>query len=544
MANTYLSLESVSFGLPNGETLFSELNENFDQRHTGLVGRNGCGKTMLALILAGLLEPSSGRCIQTGRVHYLAQQVCMRNDTTVADLAGVQNVLDAVKRIEAGSCAQADFNTIGENWFIESKLQQALELQGLKHLNASTPSSMLSGGESMRVALIGAQLSEADFLILDEPSNHLDDEARQRLIEWLKHWKRGLLVISHDRELLMSMERIVELSSLGLRSYGGNYALYAQAKTQAQKSALAELDNMKLERQRAVQVMRVQRERQEKRLARGNSSRKKANQAKILMDRQKERSEQSIGKLRTQQAGTQLVLAQRVREAALQVGDEQHIHAHPVNVDAVQKRIAELENVILPFVPEATQRINLVVTGQQRIGVQGPNGCGKSTLLKVLASQIAPLAGDVKVTPSIAYFDQGLASLDAQHSVLEQLQVISQRLSESDLRMRLAQLGLDAHKINAPSGALSGGERLKAALACVFYADEPPQLLMLDEPSNHLDLPSMQALEKLLSLYQGALFVVSHDKVFLGQLGLTDWLVASSGGWKLLPAEQRVKDGI
>lgn len=540
MATSYLSLEGVSYVLPNADTLFSDLNENFDQRHTGLVGRNGSGKTVLARILAGQLQPTLGRCVRTGTVHYLAQQVSLRPDATVAELAGVQGVLDALRRIEAGGSAQADFDVVGDRWDIEQQFGQALAQQGLTHLHASTPASALSGGEAMRVALIGAQLSDADFLILDEPSNHLDRHSRRALIEWLHRWKRGLLVISHDRQLLGGMDRIVELSSLGLRSYGGNYAFYAQAKAQEQQSALAELDRARLDRRREEQSMRQQLERQEKRQAQGTRSGKQANQAKILIDRQKERSEQSMGKLRRQQADTQLELSQRVREAAAQVADDLHIHLHAAPSPGVaQRRVAELDRAELPFVPEATRSISLLVTGQQRMGLLGFNGCGKSTLLKVLAGRIEPMAGVRRVTDRLAYLDQGLDMLDAQRPVLEQLQAVNHTLSEGELRTRLAQLGLDAPKIAMPSGSLSGGERLKAALACVLYADTPPQLLLLDEPSNHLDLPSVQALERLLASYQGALIVASHDQAFLDELRLTDLLVAGAEGWNLMPVERK-----
>jgi ATPase subunit of ABC transporter with duplicated ATPase domains len=538
MATSYLSLEGVSFTLPNGGVLFTDLNECFDQRRTGLVWRNGSGKTVLARILAGQLQPTHGRCVRSGNVHYLAQQVSPLEDAIVADLAGVRGVLNALNRIEAGSAAQVDFDAVGDRWDIHQELHQAFAQHGLKHLDAHTPASALSGGESMRVALIGAQLSDADLLILDEPSNHLDQPSRKTLIEWLQHWKHGLLVISHDRQLLACMERIVELSSLGLRSYGGDYAFYAQAKAQEQQNALAELDRAKLDRRREELSMREKRERQERRQARGTRSGKQANQAKILLDRQKERSDQTIGKLRRLQTGTQLELAQRVREAAAQVAEDLHIHLHALaNTGIAQRQVVELDEVELPFVPEETRRVSLRVMGPQRIGVEGPNGSGKSILLKVLAGRLTSLAGICTITPRLAYLDQRLDILNAQRPTLEQVQEANHALSEGELRMRLAQLGLDAQRLTVPSGSLSGGERLKAALACVLYADEPPELLLLDEPNNHLDLPSLDALEKLLSSYQGALLVASHDHAFLDQLALTDMLVATDEGWKLMPAD-------
>ncbi|WP_263139973.1 ABC-F family ATP-binding cassette domain-containing protein [Pseudomonas sp. RIT-PI-AD] len=536
MTNPYLALEGVSYVLPDGRTLFTDLNEQFDQRHTGLVGRNGVGKTVLARLLAGELQPATGRYVHSGRLHYLSQQVSGLEDSSVAGLAGVQTTLDALALIEAGSTAPADFDAVGDQWDIRQRLQHELACNGLDHLDASTPASSLSGGEAMRVALIGATLSDADFLILDEPSNHLDRENRQALIAMLQRWPRGLLVVSHDRQLLETMTRTLELSSQGLRSYGGNYAFYAQSKAQERQKALQQLDQRKHERKREEQALRERQERQERRQARGDRQRRETNQAKILLDRQKERSESSSGKLRQQQAAMREQLTQRVREAARQVEEDVPISLHPLPVaQAARRRVAELDDVQLPFGASGTRPISLTLSGQQRLGVLGPNGCGKSTLLKVLAGVLEPLAGRCEMAVKSAYLDQHLAALDPQRSVLEQMIEANAGAGKDILRMQLAQLGLDAQKILAPSGSLSGGERLKAALACVLYADVPAQLLLLDEPSNHLDLPSTQALEAMLRSYQGALVVVSHDDALLENLELTERLTATPQGWQLEP---------
>lgn len=536
MTTTSLILKGVSHVLPDGRTLFADLNASFDLRPTGLVGRNGVGKTLLARILAGQLQPSSGHCQGSGSVHYLAQQVAPPEGFTVGDLAGVQHTLDALERIESGSTALEDFDAVGDRWDIHQRLRHELEIYNLGYLDAATPASHLSGGEAMRVALIGALLSEADFLILDEPSNHLDRPNRQALTEQLGRWKRGLIVISHDRQLLNAMERIVELSPQGLHSYGGNYSFYAQRKAEERQNALEQLNQRKLERQREQRAMRQQRERQERRQARGQRQGKEANQAKILLDRQKERSENSAGAMRQKQSDTRALLNQRVREAAQQVGDKAEIVVQAIPAtQAAGRRVAKLDGVELPFVVGPTRCISLTLTGQHRVGVIGPNGCGKSTLLRVLAGQATPTAGLCKVRPESAYLDQRLGNLDPEKTVLEQLQEVNRTAPEADLRMRLAQLGLDAQKIETPSEWLSGGERLKGSLACVLYADPPPQLLLLDEPNNHLDLVSAQALETMLRSYQGALLVVSHDDAFLGNLELTDRLIASNEGWRLEP---------
>ncbi|WP_153118104.1 ATP-binding cassette domain-containing protein [Rhodocyclus tenuis] len=532
MTNPLLALAGVSFVLPSGRTLFSNLDVQFDQRHAGLVGRNGVGKSVLAAILAGSLRASTGRRVCSGSVHYLPQQIAPTADAGVADLASVNGALAALARIEAGSAAAEDFAAVGDRWDIRQRFELALARNGLAHLAAATPAARLSGGEARRVALIGAMLADADFLILDEPSNHLDRPNRLALIEQLQRWPRGLLVISHDRQLLDGMQRILELSSRGLFSYGGNHAFYSRCKAQEQQNALQTLEQCRDEYRREEKSMREQRERQEQRQARGNRVAHVANQASILLGGQKERSENSTGKLRQQHDSKRQQLALRVHEAAQRVDREAPIklHAPPVS-PAAQRRVAYLDAVELPFVAGATHGISLILTGQQRLGVVGANGCGKSTLLKLLAGRLEPLAGSRHVTARSVYLDQRLDNLDLQRPLLEQMLATTRGASEAQLRMRLAQLGLDAQKIMLPAGVLSGGERLMATLASALYIDPPAELLLFDEPDNHLDLPSLQALASQLREYHGALVVVSHDQAFLDSLGLTHRLLASGQGW-------------
>lgn len=532
MTNTCLTLEGVSFTLADGRVLFQDLNEVFDQRRTGLVGRNGAGKSVLARLMAGQLASSSGRIACGGAVHYLQQHIAQEG--TVAALAGVQPVLAALARIESGSADPADFDAVGEQWDMRERLQSELDRHGLPHLRPGTPAATLSGGEAMRVSLISAWLSSASFLILDEPSNHLDRANRLALQAQLQRWPHGLLVISHDRELLEQMERIVELSPLGLRSYGGGYSLYAECKRAERESAQRQLDQRKLERRRETAAMREQHERQERRMAKGASDGRDANQARILLGRQKARAQATAGKLRQQHASLQELLSQRVREAAQQVAPDAAIALRAIAVaQAARARAAELQDVLLPHAPPATRAISLTITGQQRVAVAGPNGCGKSTLLRVLAGQLAPLAGRCEVHVRTAYLDQKLAQLAPQRSAIWHLLAANREAGESALRTQLAQMGLDAQLAAAPVDSLSGGERLKVALACALYAHPPAQLLLLDEPSNHLDLASLEALEAMLRQYQGALLVVSHDEVFLQALGLTHRLQAGAEGWRL-----------
>jgi ATPase subunit of ABC transporter with duplicated ATPase domains len=536
MTTPYLALEGAAYVLPDGRALFSDLNETFDDRHTGLVGRNGVGKSVLARLLAGELMPFAGRCVRNGSVYYLSQQISNDGEATVAQLAGVRPAIEALARIEAGGGDLADFDLVGDDWDIRQRLQAELERMGLSSLRPDISAATLSGGEAMRVALAGAWLAQADFLILDEPSNHLDRTGRQALIEQLRRWPKGLLVISHDRQLLARMERIVELSPQGLRGYGGGYDFYAECRALERENAAHNLEQRKLERKREEHAMREQQERQARRQAAGNRSAQAANQAKILLGTQKNRSQNTAGKLRQQQSELRDQLSQQVADAARLAGDQRAVAMVGLNVVAAsQRRVAELEDVELPFAPLATRSISLLLTGRQRVGVIGPNGCGKSTLLKLLAGQLAPLAGRCEVRAVTAYLDQHLAGLAPQRSAIEHLTAANSQLGAGELRSRLALMGLDAQRAAMPSGLLSGGERLKAALACAIYADPPAQLLLLDEPSNHLDLAAVEALESALRQYQGALLVVTHDDAFMNALDLTDRLRAGPDGWRLTP---------
>ena len=534
MTNPFLTLDSVGFILPDGRTLFSDLNWQCDLRRTGLVGRNGAGKSVLARLLAGELTPTHGRCTRSGSVHYLSQLAGDGAAGSVAELAGIGAITRALARIEGGSTDALDFDAVGDAWDIAARLQQALERQGLMHVSLDTPVFSLSGGEAMRVALAGAMLRDPDMLILDEPTNHLDASHRQALIEQLRAWPKGLLVISHDRELLGEMACITELSSHGLRSYGGNFAFYEQARQRADDNARQALEHARLTLKRDEQARRDQRERQEQRQARSSRESKDANQAAVLLGRAKERSEGSAGRLRLQHDAARAQDHERVRAAAsqAQVTDSIRIHAAG-QAQSAQRRVATLDQVMLPFVAAPLSHIDLHLNGRQRVAILGPNGSGKSTLLKVLAGRLAPLAGRCSVAGEVAYLDQQSGTLDPARSTLEQLLDVNRSVGQDMLRTWLVQLGLDAQRIKQPTCELSGGERLKAALACALYADPAPALLLLDEPTNHLDLASLAALEAMLCAYGGALAVVSHDSVFLQRIGLTHRLSTSGAGWRL-----------
>lgn len=205
-----------------------------------------------------------GRCVRSGSVHDLPQRVSVAPEQSIAELAGVAPLLDALERIAAGGVAPADFETVGERWTAHAQFAAELERQGLGGRDPRAPAVQLSGGEAMRVALAGAFLTQPDLLIVDEPGNYLDGPQRQRLMDKLLAWSGGLLVMSHDRSLLDAMQRILELSAQGLRSYGGNDALYARQRAIEQQAASDLLAQRKHARARGEQALRAQLQRQSK----------------------------------------------------------------------------------------------------------------------------------------------------------------------------------------------------------------------------------------------------------------------------------------
>ncbi|APA66541.1 ATP-binding cassette domain-containing protein [Janthinobacterium sp. 1_2014MBL_MicDiv] len=514
-----LQLDRLSFALPDGRALFSDLQFTFAPQRIGLVGDNGVGKSVLARLLAGLEQPTSGAVRGDGTLHCVAQELDPQRYPTVAALAGMDGLLAALERIAAGSVDADDYALVGERWDAPAKLRQALDEIDLPHVEAGTPTASLSGGERQRIALRGAWLSQADWLLLDEPSNHLDARQRARLVAQIARWPRGLLLVSHDRGLLQHVDAIVELSSLGLRSYGGNYAFYAQQRAQEQAGFVAALQAEKAGARRGQREAQQQAERQQRRVGRGEREGREGNQSKLLLDAKKEKSQDSQGKLRLRAQEALQARLQRVLEARARCApDAERLLLAPDSVVPNGKLLLELRALVLPY--GQAQPLDLQLSGPRRLAVTGNNGSGKSTLLRVIAGQLAPAGGELRCHARVAWLDQHAGAHAGGLSAVQRLQERNSTLAEGELRTRLALLGIAGARATMPSHLLSGGERMKLALAAELYAQAPPQLLLLDEPDNHLDLASLQALEQMLLQYQGALLVVSHDQAFLNAINL------------------------
>ncbi len=525
-----LTLDRVSYRLADGRVLFSDLSFSFEPVATGLVGANGTGKSVLARLLAGRLSPDSGQVRGSDRV-FLLPTPGYPPAGTVGELAGVGEALSALARIEAGSVNEADFACVGDRWGLRERLQQQWQALGLPDdLDHAQPAARLSGGQVMQVALSGAWASDADWLILDEPSNHLDARHRQQLYEQLQQWRGGLLAISHDRELLGRMQQIVELDERGLHRYGGAWQHYAEVRAAEREAAAAQLDHARAQHRQQQRSAREQNERQQQRQARGNREAKQANQAPILLGRQKQRAEASLGRAQQVQSERLQASAEQLRAAISAVHTAPELALFAGAGERGNTRLLQTEALVLPHGCSAP--LQLEIRRGQRIAVVGDNGSGKSTLLRVLAGQLPARGGTVQRHAPLALLDQQLLGLSGERSILDSVQAANPGADPGELRTRLALLGLDAQRIQRPASSLSDGERVKGALASVLYADPAPQLLLLDEPGNALDLSALQALEELLAAWPGALMMVSHDLHLLQALRPTQVLQVTANSWQ------------
>ncbi|HFF8974149.1 ATP-binding cassette domain-containing protein [Serratia marcescens] len=528
----YFVLHQLTCQFADGETLFGPLDLAFDRQRCGLVGRNGVGKTQLLRLIAGLDRPGNGHVESHAALAYVAQQPEIAADTTLAQLLGYGEVFAALARLEQGRPLADDIDRLEGRWDLNDRLQNAFAAAGLPAFDPLRSASSLSGGERMRAALCGALIGEGDFLLLDEPTNHLDSVGRAWLYQQLDQWRGGLLIASHDRQLLARMARIVELTPGALRSYGGNYDDYRRQRDTEQQAARADLEHAREERRRTRARQQKEHDMSQRRSAQTLRVVDTLNIASFERVAYKSAAKESLGTLRKQHQDQRDSLDAAVREAYQRVEEEQPVLlALPGSEVSANKQVLVLEQLQLPFV--SAPPLDLRIDGPMRVALTGPNGCGKSTLLKTVLGQLTALSGHCHCPLSTAYLDQTLSQLDPNLSVMEHLGLQDSPLAEGALRTRLAQLQLGADRIALPLGSLSGGERLKAALACALWRQQPAQLLLLDEPTNHLDLASSLAIETALADFPGAMLVVSHDEDFLQALRPTHRLHRQADGWRL-----------
>lgn len=525
---------ALSFAWPDDTIVFTDLNASFGAGRTGLVAPNGAGKSTLLRLIAGQLAPTSGTVTVTGTLGYLPQTLPLTGDLIVADVLGVAPVIAALDALAAGDASEAVFTAIGDDWDAEERARAGLDRLGLGHVTLDRRLGTLSGGEVVSLGLAAQLLKRPDVLLLDEPTNNLDAGARQSLYAALEEFPGTVVLVSHDRVLLDRMDRIAELHRGEIAIYGGDFTAYQEMVRQERQAAESDLRSAEQQLKREKRQLQEARERAARRSGAAARNLADAGLPKILAGARKRRAQESAGKADD-------VHAKRVGEARARVDEaERCLRDDDVIVlDLPDTGVPAGRTLFAGAGLRITRGgrntfgdngIDLTIRGPERIALTGRNGAGKSTLLRVIAGDVDAEAGSVqRADGRIAYLSQRLDLLDDDLSVAENLARSAPDMTVTRSRHLLAQFLFRGDRIHLPVAALSGGERLRATLACVLYREPAPQLLLLDEPTNNLDLVSAGQLEAALDAYQGAFVVVSHDEGFLAEIGVNRWLRLQDG---------------
>lgn len=516
-----ITISNLSWATPDGREIFTDLDLTFGAERAGLVGRNGVGKSTLLKIVAGELEPRSGAMAVNGRVAVLRQMVQVAPDEAIADLFGAAAPLALLERAARGEASAEELASA--DWTLEARLEAALAQFGLEG-GADTKLTAFSGGQRTRAALAALVFAAPDFVILDEPTNNLDRDGRAAVIDLLSTWRAGAIVVSHDRELLDTMDAIVEMTSLGARRYGGNWSAYRERK--ALELAAAERDLADVEKRVAdvARTTQVMTERKARKDSAGKRKAARGDMPKIIIGGMKRQAEETSAGLSR--------LAERQREdaqSAIAAARERIEVLQPFTVSlpatglAAQKVVLKLVDVTAGYEPgqPVVDGLTFSIVGPERVAIVGPNGSGKTTVLALVTGALAAWKGSADVFTDFAMLDQRVSILDPAQSIRENFLKLNPGADENVCRAALARFMFRAGAALQIVGTLSGGQMLRAGLACVLGGAAPPPLLILDEPTNHLDIDSLEAVEAGLRAYDGALLVVSHDESFLANIGIT-----------------------
>lgn len=516
-----LSLNALTYTTADGRCLFENLDLSFGRERTALIGANGVGKTTLFNLVTSTLNPTSGTIACNGSLGLLPQNLDPRPGETIADIFGIKSDVQRLQRVLAGEGSLED--STEADWTLESRLEQALAEVGLPNLPPDHPTNALSGGQRTRLAMAALVFAAPDMLLLDEPTNNLDREGRTAVANLIARWRGGAIIISHDRELLRQVDRIIELTSTGIKIYGGNWDFYEERKQIERTAAEATLAHSEKELAQTAKKAQIAREKKAQSDSRGKATRNKGGAPKILLNAKRNRAEGTTGRLSA--------VAQRQQEEAKQAADTarenvEQLKSPSITLPATHlphgKTVLHIDNVTFGYAEGAPifKHLTIRITGPERIALIGANGSGKTTLLDLISGALKPEVGSVRRIDNTTILDQHANILDHKKTIRDNFLGLNPSEKENACRAALARFLFRADAATKIVGELSGGEKLRAALACTLGSAHPPEFLILDEPTNHLDLPTIAAVEAGLSAYDGALLVASHDAVFLENIGI------------------------
>lgn len=526
-----LILQNITHNHPNGEVLFSSIHLTLNKHDkVSLVGNNGVGKSTLLNIIAQNIQPLSGSIHYDVSPYYVPQIFGQYHTQTVAQALNIDNQLTALQAILNGEVTEQNLQLLNEDWLIEERAKEALRDWLLPEIELTQPMNSLSGGQQTKVLLAGLSLHQPQLVLLDEPTNHLDVEGRNRLYEYIQSTYTTLVVVSHDRKLLQLLPTTLELNATGIVTYGGNYDFYAEQK-EIEKNALNQhIQGSETMLRKARLKERETLERQQKLNARGKKKHEKEGVARIMLNTMRNNAENSTSKLQHIHSSKITDLTNELNTLRSQVSDIDRMKFGFSDPTLHKEKMLIEANSITFSYPNNTlwkSGKSFTIKQGERIALKGANGSGKTTLIQLLLGNLKPTTGAIqRASFQAIYVNQQYSLLDLKLSVYEQaIKYNTHALEEHQIKIRLHRFLFTKDDWDTSCNVLSGGERMRLLLCCMTLMGNAPDMIVLDEPTNNLDIQNTEILTAAINKYQGTLIVVSHDEVFLKQLAIERELI-------------------
>ena len=564
-----ISIQQISYIHPDKEVLFSDLNFAISKgQKLGLVGNNGCGKSTLLQIIAGQLSPSSGVIVRPDELYYIPQHFGQYDSLTIAQALRIERKQQALHAILSGDASNENFVVLDDDWNIEERSIATLDLWGLGQFTLSYPMNLLSGGEKTRVFLAGMDIHHPPVILMDEPTNHLDSSGRQRLYDWVEKCRSTLLVVSHDRTLLNLLPEICELEKHQINYYGGNYEFYKEQKTLMQEALQQRIEEKEKALRIARKVARETAERRDKQNVRGEKNNIKKGVPRIVLNALQGKSEKSTSKLNSahQEKAEKLTDERNQLRGSLSPTatlktdfNSSSLHTGKILVTAKEINFGYYSHSINSHI-QMNNEANLADTGNHpspdsndiqdnsdfkqqlwqtpisfqlksgdRLRIEGANGSGKTTLLKLITGQLRPQEGNLtRMEFTYVYLNQEYSIIDNRNSILEQAYAFNNRnLPEHEIKTILNRYLFPASEWDKSCRKLSGGEKMRLAFCCLMISNNTPDMFILDEPTNNLDIQSIEIITATIKNYTGTVIVISHDDYFIQEIGIEQRILLS-----------------
>lgn len=518
---SYITASGLSFHLPDNTKLFSGLNFTFNKQRIAIVGKNGVGKTTLFNLILSNLIPSKGYISTSGYCELLPQDLIKYSETIILDILNVRDIYEAYIDIISGNYTDINYETLNNRWSIEDEIRESLKMFGFENIDLYRTFGSFSGGERVKLLLSRILLNKPEFFLMDEPTNNLDNETKDYIYNFISGWKSGIIIISHDRTLLDLVDHIYELSSNGIRHYAGNYSFYKGQKELEKHKLQQDLTTAKIKLKKAKVIRDKSMEKHNKSVKSGISKRDSI--PKIVANARKASSETTLSVLKRKtnkkiKSAQQLYsnLQERVEsDFKIRVdicGEVKHRKKLLLKADSINYRYDK------NFLWEKDLTFN--IKGQERILLTGGNGSGKSTLCNLIAGKMLPEKGSLIVNvDKINILDQDLSIIIDELTLLDNVKQFSEpTIPEYKLRIILGGFLFYGDDVFKKASVLSGGEKMRLVMACILSSQNSTELLILDEPTNNLDLDSIEQLTQSINKYKGALIVVSHDTHFINAM--------------------------